>query len=106
MSSSPSALSSKRKIISDEDMMIAKKRRRELAEKDLIDEHCGLDGEYMGKILIPLNIKKHLVDEWNLIAGIEKRLVRLPRPIPATDIFNEFLDEKKSKLNSDVVSLI
>ena len=96
----------KRKILSDEDMNLAKKRRRELAEKDLIDEHCGLDGIYFGKILIPLNIKKHLVDEWNLITGLEKRLLRLPRTTTVSDIFDEFLDEKKGKTTLDLVSLI
>ena len=101
-----SSSSVQRKILSDEDMNLAKKRRRELAEKDLIDEHCGLDGIYFGKILIPLNIKKHLVDEWNLITGLEKRLLRLPRTITVSDIFDEFLDEKKGKATLDVVSLI
>ena len=93
----------RKNIVTDEEQIAAKKRRRELADQDLIDEYCGLDGEYFGKIQIPLNIKKHLVDEWSVITGTGKRLLTLPRPATVSDIIEEFLDEKEKKNTPDAV---
>lgn len=102
-SSSSSLNVSKRKILTDEGQIAAKKRRRALAEQDLIDEFSGIDGDYCPKIPVPLNIKKHLVDEWSLIAGNGKRLLSLPRAITVEQIIEEFLDEKERKNTPETV---
>jgi MRG/RNA binding activity-knot of a chromodomain len=102
-SSSSTLNVSKRKILTDEGQIAAKKRRRALAEQDLIDEYSGIDGEYIVKIPVPLNIKKHLVDEWSLIAGNGKRLLSLPRAITVEQIIEEFLDEKEKKNTPETV---
>lgn len=100
-SSSPGP--SSQKCVKVEDAIVVRKRRRELAEKDLIDEHCGLDGEYVIHVPLPLSIKTQLVDEWTLITGPQKRLIRLPRPFTVANIFEEFLEEKKKKTTPEVV---
>ena len=55
------------------------------------------------KIPVPLNIKKHLVDEWSLVAGNGKRLLSLPRAITVEQIIEEFLDEKEKKNTPETV---
>jgi MRG/RNA binding activity-knot of a chromodomain len=101
--SSSSSNVSRRKILTDEGQIAAKKRRRALAEQDLIDEYSGIDGDYVMKIPVPLNIKKHLVDEWSLVAGNGKRLLSLPRAITVEQIIEEFLDEKEKKNTPETV---
>jgi hypothetical protein len=102
-SSSSTSTSIKRKVITEDHMIAAKKKRKELAQKDLIDENSGIDAEYSSKVPIPLNIKKHLVDEWSLVTGTAKRLINLPRPITVANIIEEFLDQKEKKIGSEEV---
>ena len=92
-----------RKLLTEEGQLAAKKRRKALAEQDLIDEYSGIDGEYVVKIPVPLNLKKHLVDEWSLITATGKRLVSLPRKITVKNIFEEYLDEKERKCTAEMV---
>jgi hypothetical protein len=102
-SSSSASTSIKRKVVTEDYMIAAKKKRKELAQKDLIDENSGIDAEYSSKVPIPLNIKKHLVDEWSLVTGTAKRLINLPRPITVANIIEEFLDQKEKKIGIEEV---
>jgi hypothetical protein len=101
---SSSSVTKKVSSLSVEDQLAAKKRRRALAEQDLIDEYSGIDGEYVVRVPMPLNVKKHLVDEWSLVTGTGKRLISLPRAFTVTSIFEEFLDEKEKKSTPEIVS--
>lgn len=101
---SSSSVTNKASSLSVEDQLAAKKRRRVLAEQDLIDEYSGIDGEYVVRVPMPLNVKKHLVDEWSLVTGTGKRLISLPRAFTVTSIFEEFLDEKEKKSTPQIVS--
>ena len=101
---SSSSVTNKVTNLSGEDQLAAKKRRKALAEQDLIDEYSGIDGEYVVRVPLPLNVKKHLVDEWSLVTGTGKRLISLPRAVSIASIFEEFLDEKERKSTPEVVS--
>lgn len=101
---SSTSVTNKVSSLSVEDQLAAKKRRRALAEQDLIDEYSGIDGEYIVRVPMPLNVKKHLVDEWSLVTGTGKRLISLPRAFTVTSIFEEFLDEKEKKSTPEIVS--
>jgi adenylosuccinate synthase len=75
----------------------SKKRRKALLMADLIDEDDSL---YSAKIQIPFELKRHAVDEWNLIAkeSATQRLLLLPKKSQSNvrAIFRAFLDMKKS----------
>lgn len=99
----PSSTHTNRKILTEEGQIAAKKRRKALAEQDLIDEYSGIDSEYVVRIPVPLVLKSHLVDEWSLITATGKRLVSLPRKNTVKKIFEEYLDEKEKKCTAEMV---
>lgn len=88
--------SKKRKLVVDENTP-SKKQVKALIQEDLIDEK--VDGE--AKITIPVPLKRHLVDEWNLITHSPERLLKLPRPVNVGSIVRAFLDDRKTKVDED-----
>lgn len=85
----------------DETMRQIKKNRTVLSQSDLIEEDDE-EQAALSRMQIPMALKKHLVDEWNLITqDTPKRLVQLPRHVTADKIFRDFLDLKRSKVSGD-----
>jgi hypothetical protein len=74
-----------------------KRNRAVLAQSDLADEDEE-DRELLSKLELPYNIKRHLVDEWNLVTTEPKRLVHLPRTHTVENIFAEYIANKKKEL--------
>lgn len=92
---------STRVIVNRESLTALKHKRKFLAGEDLVDEDCGIDTKILNKIPLPLNLKKHLVDEWSLICGAEKRLIDLPRKMTLKKIIEDFLGDRKEKCTDD-----
>ncbi len=76
-----------------------KKQKKQLLLADLVENE---DEEYYKKVVIPLNLKKHLADEWGLITKDPKRLVKLPRAITVEMLIRDFLAERVAKLEKNV----
>ena len=86
-------------VIKDEDVGAARKKRKVLAQRDLTDE---FDSNLPTAISLPSQLKKHLVDEWNLIANEPKHLLKIPRLVTVNDIFKEYLESKEKKIEKKV----
>lgn len=77
-----------------------KKRKKELATTDLIEDDD--EKKYKLTFNIPCDLKRHLVDEWVIITQEKnKRLLKLPCKNTSTvrSIIDAFLEEKKVKLD-------
>ena len=75
-----------------------KRNRAVLATSDLADEDEE-DRELLSKLALPYNVKRHLVDEWNLVTTEPKRLIFLPRPYTVEKIFAEYIVHKRKELS-------
>lgn len=77
----------------------AKTYQKELLQKDLIDQ---VDDEVLvAKIKLTMSMKRHLLDDWNLITKeMNNRLIRLPKSYnqSLTGIFEDFLAVKRKQL--------
>jgi mortality factor 4-like protein 1 len=77
----------------------AKTYQKELLQKDLIDQ---VDDEVLvAKIKLTMTMKRHLLDDWNLITKeMNNRLIRLPKSYnqSLTGIFEDFLAVKRKQL--------
>lgn len=77
----------------------ARKRRRALLLNDLMDEE---DSVISSRLLIPFQLKKHLTDEWSLVANAAngpRRLLLLPKPATrcARQVVQDFLSIKQKQ---------
>ena len=75
-----------------------KRNRAVLAQSDLVDEDEE-DRELLSKLALPYNLKRHLVDEWNLVTTEPKRLIYLPRTHTVEMIFAEYIAFKRKELS-------
>lgn len=96
--------------VNDEDEIAKKKRKKTMMQSDLVIIRNVVfltyrsfwvqldddDGNLMTsmKYQVPLTLKKHLVDEWEMIAKAPHRLLKLPRTYTVQTILHEFLAEK------------
>lgn len=92
--------STNKKIMSEDDI---KKHRRQMIASDLSDLNDIDDGnENVTKNLqIPIQLKKHLVDEWHLISQDPRHLLNLPKESTVTICIDEFLQTKYGKVDDD-----
>ena len=89
---------SKRKAIALDEAAKKKQAKQLSASEQVQDEE---EDAFKYKIPIPLNLKRHLVEEWALITKEPKRLLRLPRPrIQSVQmLLQDFLDFKTKKVD-------
>jgi mortality factor 4-like protein 1 len=89
-----------KKIMNEDDI---KKHRRQMIASDLSDLNDIDDGnESMTKnLVIPILLKKHLVDEWHLITQDPRHLLNLPKENTIAICIDEFLQTKYSKVNDE-----
>lgn len=83
-----------------ETLQANKKRKKELATTDLVEDDD--EKNYKLTFNIPCDLKRHLVDEWVIITQEKcKRLLKLPCKNTSTvsSIVHAFLEEKKLKLD-------
>ena len=67
-----SAVAMKKRIaISEEEHIIAKKRKKALALQDLTKD---IENDRNTKVPLPLPLKQHMVDEWGLITEVRNDL--------------------------------
>eukprot|EP01042_Synura_sphagnicola_P002384 gene2384-2862_t len=73
--------------------------QRELLQQDLFDQ--VEDEELMKKMKLTMAMKRHLLDDWNLITkDCNNRLIRLPKPyhLSVSGILESFLAKKRKQL--------
>ena len=76
-----------------------KRNRAVLATSDLADEDEE-DRELLSKLALPYNVKRHLVDEWNLVTTEPKRLIFLPS-LYSQKIFAEYIVQRERTEQKD-----
>lgn len=77
----------------------SKTYQRELLQQDLFDQ--VEDEELMKKLKLTMAMKRHLLDDWNLITkDCNNRLIRLPKPyhLSVSGILESFLVKKRKQL--------
>ena len=86
-------------IVSQEEIAAKNKKFQELINCDVYDD----DDQYLSssKVQLPFQLKKHLVDEWQLITQGPPRLLMLPRSPNVKAIIDEFLSFKKEKADDE-----
>lgn len=77
---------------------LSRKRQKQLAQEELYDETDVNALLIMNKLQIPMLLKTHMVDEWELITREPRHLLVLPRPTPVASIIELFLEEKRLKM--------
>lgn len=92
----------KKVIISQEALEATSKNRKKLALHDLTDEK---EDDFASRVSLPLSLKRHLVDEWGLVTGDDRRLISLPRPVTAAMLVGEFLEHKEKKIEKQSFSV-
>ena len=86
-----------------DDAVEFKRRKKQLMLSDVMDANDDTVAPL--QVHIPLTLKKHLVDEWKIVTSSPNRLLTLPRPHVISDLMEEYLSHKKSKVNEGMVEL-
>lgn len=80
----------------------SKAYQRDLLQQDLFDQ--VEDEDLMKKVKLTMTMKRHLLDDWNLITkDMNNRLVRLPKPYKhsVSGIIEAFLIKKQKQLEEN-----
>lgn len=80
-----------------EETLESKRRKKQLLQSDMYD--AADEGASVLKLLMPLTLKKHMVDEWKTVTSKPGRLLSLPRVFTVSKVIEEFLTLKRSKID-------
>jgi len=85
----------------EEEARELKRNRTMLSNSDLVQEDDA-DMATAQRLEIPMNLKKHLLDEWSLISQQDpRRLVKLPRKVTAEMALRDFVATLDDKLDDE-----
>ena len=79
----------------------------ELRDNDLEDDEEDV-GRPSLNLRMPLTLKKHMLDEWELITTKREgdaRLLKLPRPLSVAQILKDFVQSKQAKADTEQFQL-
>jgi mortality factor 4-like protein 1 len=97
-------LSTKRKAessVNEAASQAVKKHRKHLALNELVENEKEEQEKFYSKVMLPYNLKKHLIDEWTAVTKEPKKLVNLPRTVTVEILIDEFLEERNIKDKND-----
>jgi len=80
-----------------EETLESKRRKKQHLQSDMYD--AADEGVSVLKLLMPLTLKKQMVDEWKTVTSKPGRLLCLPRVFTVSKVIDEFLALKKSKID-------
>jgi hypothetical protein len=84
-----------------EESLEFRRRKKHLLQTDMCDEEH--DVVPVLKLLMPLTLKKQMIDEWKMVTGSPGRLLSLPRELTVNNVIEEFLKHKESKIDGKAV---
>jgi mortality factor 4-like protein 1 len=86
-----------------ENINAIRRQKRLLAESDLVEDDD--EATWTIKLPLPSILKRHLVDEWTLVANDPKNLIKLPRPYLKTvrGLVDAYLEKKRDQESEEEV---
>jgi mortality factor 4-like protein 1 len=88
-------------VVTEAASQAVKKHRKTLALNDLVDNEKEEQDKFYSKVILPYNLKKHLIDEWTAITKDPKKLINLPRTATVETLIEDFLEERNGKDKND-----